>query len=268
MTRTGLALWGGGVRGAVTIEILDRLIPIEYDMVAGTSTGGILAAGLGAGVTVPELRDLYADMSKEIFSRPWWRRGLFTTKYSSGPRERILRKVFGERSLMSSDRPTMLIAYDLLNRSPRIFKSWKDEVSCIEACMATSAAPTYFPDYKGFIDGGIFANNPSMCLFAEMMKKWPDDEIRIVSVGTGYTVPDQGNGGVAGWAKDIIPIVLSADEVSTGHQCRTILDENYLEINPPLNYVPSAMDLTDPDHLIELRMIGRYCSIPNVLARA
>lgn len=261
-----LALWGGGARGVLTLEILKRIQRRDWDLIAGTSTGGIIACGLGSGLTVEGMADMYGRWAAEIFSRPWWRRGLAIAKYPSGPRQRVLRAVFGEREFTACSVPTMCTTYDLVRHRAEVMKSWGPPYfETWEVAMATSAAPTYFDSYLGFGDGGLFANNPAACAIAEGMRRWPGEQLRVVSIGTGQRMAGSGQGGIIPWASSIVDVLLSADEHASSYVARALLGDNYIEINPWLIGVDHAMDNTATGHLEELRRIGRQCYLPPAL---
>ncbi|NBB70103.1 MAG: patatin [Alphaproteobacteria bacterium] len=207
-----LSLDGGGIRGVIPATVLayledrlDRPIGEVFHLVAGTSTGGILAAGLaprrsGAAMTAAELVALYRDRGGEIFDRSFWHGfgslgGLSDEKYPAGPLEGILTEKLGDLRLADLARELLVTAYDIERRSPHFFKSWRArgtgadrpagenaatrDFFLRDVCRATSAAPTYFQPAlassrggtrHALIDGGVFANNPAMCAVASAMK--------------------------------------------------------------------------------------------------
>ncbi|TVR98211.1 MAG: patatin [Rhodospirillales bacterium] len=233
MTKTAriLSLDGGGIRGIIPALVLAEIErrtgkPISdlFHLVAGTSTGGILAAGLslphggGPVFAATDLVALYRDRGREIFHRSLWKGftslgGMTDEKYSHANLERILRETLGNALLSSVRTDIMVTAYDLERRNPHFFKSWKAQGRELDKettpperardrdfflrdiCRATSAAPTYFEpalirsgsrERYALVDGGVFANNPAMCAYVSAKRIFPAaDRYVIVSLGTG-----------------------------------------------------------------------------------
>ncbi|HEY7328780.1 MAG TPA: patatin-like phospholipase family protein [Gemmataceae bacterium] len=182
-----LAIDGGGIRGIIPASFLERLeyhsgkrVHELFDLIAGTSTGGILALGYVTppyGKTAGELLDLYRMNGHVIFgSKKWWG-PLFRPKYDVGPLERLMDKYFGETLLSKAIVPTLVTSYDIHLRRNQVFKSWetgrdmRKDYKMKDVARATSAAPTYFePAVLGegvFVDGGLMANNPAGVAYAE-----------------------------------------------------------------------------------------------------
>lgn len=228
---TVLALDGGGIRGIIPARVLASLerrmgMPASraFDLVAGTSTGGILALALtkpAAGGVSPryaakDLVDLYRTRGPEIFRRSPVHfltslGGLAGPKYPGGAIERVLLEYFGTARIAEALAPVLVTSYDTVAAKPYFFKSYRDASGATaaqaavpddylmwQAARATSAAPTYFPPFrlgpppgtsgadKCLLDGGVFANNPAMCALADAYKMFgPDSRYLVVSVGTG-----------------------------------------------------------------------------------
>jgi uncharacterized protein len=231
MTRTKyslLAIDGGGIRGVIPARVLKhiedctkRRICELFDMVAGTSTGGILALGVSKpGVdgktpqfSAEDLLGLYVDHGREIFASSLWRKlgtgfGLLDDRYSTAPLEGLMRQRFGETQLSEALTDVVIPTYDVSRPGPFFFKREYAEdpvydVKMWEAARATSAAPTYFEPAcmrafdeddrdHALVDGGVFANNPAVAAYSDAIRKgWGDDkEIYVVSIGTGEPVGD------------------------------------------------------------------------------
>ena len=204
-----LCLDGGGIRGVMSTRILQkveqqlgRLLKDHFDLIAGTSTGSILAAGIALGKSAEELLNLYIEKGLQIF--PYqslfspkrlpliFQYGLSAPKFSDEGLIEALQGEFGEQKLTditpdpnkSMDSPKVLIpTYDTIARNPVIFKSWRHEqwysqTPLWEVCLCSSSAPTYFPAHKietdgqtySLIDGGVCANNPVSCAVAEAIR--------------------------------------------------------------------------------------------------
>ena len=231
-----LSLDGGGIRGVIPALILHELerrtgqpICDLFDLIAGTSTGGVLALGLTcpdpgsvaddpAGRPAPlytaeDIAELYARDGRRIFRRSLWHRlrsmgVLAEEKYESSGVDDVLARTFGDARLTHALAPILVTAYDLELRRPHFFKSHKAHLDARrnfkmrDAARATAAAPTYFEparvrpteeeDWLTLVDGGVFANNPAACALVESMAFWGRDprEVLLLSLGTGqYTKP-------------------------------------------------------------------------------
>lgn len=230
-----LALDGGGIRGALSLGFLKRIEDIlrerldgdpefrlcdYFDLFAGTSTGSIIAAGLAVGFSVEELQELYRSLSDEVFKKPVWRFGLYTSKFPQEPLVQALTEFFGDITLGSEEIKTglMIMAKRLDTGSPWVMHNNPrgkyfdsiDEEGVIpnrnyllrEVVRASTAAPHYFEPEGieiaaglegAFVDGGVSPyNNPALqALMLATLKGyglgWPlgADTLMLVSVGTG-----------------------------------------------------------------------------------
>ena len=227
-----LSIDGGGIRGIIPSKFLAELEeyfslkvgePIKlnehFDLITGTSTGGIIAIGLGLGMSAKDIHKLYTDNAKLIFGSPYlgWFRTLkqfFFPKHSRKKLSKILKETF---SKYSNDRDTRLghsntrlciPAFNASSGDTVVFKTSHHEdyirdyqIPAYQVALATSAAPTYFSPFevsyekrkssdkvnmKNMIDGGIFANNPTLIALSEAIALGNTfEEIRILSIGTG-----------------------------------------------------------------------------------
>lgn len=202
-----IAVDGGGLRGIIAAKALTMLeeelgTPAHqiFRLCAGTSTGSILAAGIASGQDGRSLLELYLDLGPHLFKRSfttliWLLRGY---RYSRQPLVRkfgalVEGKTLGD--LWQSNPPTALLTttYDLVADRTRFIKSWKPEYrdwSILQAVLASSAAPTYFPVFDGqFTDGGVGAyNNPCFLAAYEITRylNWDPKETTLISLGTGH----------------------------------------------------------------------------------
>lgn len=270
-----LSIDGGGIRGIVPGTILAELekcivaktgnenarIADYFDLIAGTSTGGILTSILicpdDAGrpkYKAQEAVDLYLKRGETIFSTSLWQKirsagGVLDEKYPVTGLEDSLNEYLGDTKLSQALKPCLITSYDILNRRSVFFNTMdaKDEYTDFylrEVARATSAAPTYFEvaDAQSLsgtsyplIDGGVFANNPAMCALSEATKLKPSvnlQEIFILSVGTGvdkkkehcYPYEKAKNWGIAGWIAPLIEIMMSANSETVDYQLRKIFE--------------------------------------------
>jgi uncharacterized protein len=227
---TVLAVDGGGIRGIIAAAVLQEIEQrtgrrtVElFDLVAGTSTGGIIALGVTKPnrnkepeYTAKALVDLYRNRGGEIFRKRFTRRvrnigGLIGVRYPAKGIEAVLNDQFGDAKLSDALTEVVIPAYDLSRPGPFYFKrrytrdEQKWDVPMASVARATSAAPTYFdpaplPPFNGeprhaLVDGGVFANNPVVSAYAEALDLWPgeDVDIRVVSIGTGKPPQTQGD---------------------------------------------------------------------------
>jgi predicted acylesterase/phospholipase RssA len=279
-------------------------------MVAGTSTGGIMAVGLtkpndartDAALSAADLVKLYQDNGGTIFNRTVWHAleaigQLNGPKYDGiGERDTLTRYLAGAR--LSETRTAVLVtAYDIEKRLPYFFKSWKaradaqSDFPLIDVARATSAAPTFFPPVqvtasgggapRAFVDGGVFANNPTMCALADAWKMWPGDDLLVVSLGTGNTdrpiLYDRAKAwGLAQWALPLAEILIDGVTDTVDYQAATVLDDGrYFRFQTDLPH--SLQEFDDPGNVPALvahadRMIAasadRISAVCDQLVRA
>ena len=227
-----LAVDGGGIRGVIPARIiqelerrLNRPASQLFDLVAGTSTGGIIALGLtkpnpgggGPAFSAAELLSLYVDHGRELFPRSFLTdiRALVDERYDTRPLEWLLQARFGETMLSEALVEVVIPSYDLSRPGPFFFKrryTLRDrnaDVKMWVAARATSAAPTYFEPARlpalgagdrdhALVDGGVYANNPAVAAYADAIDLWTDEaEIHVVSIGTGAPpTTNPGHGGI------------------------------------------------------------------------
>lgn len=212
-----LCLDGGGVRGAITIELLRRIVAHDpnfldqVDFICGTSAGGLVTLMLAAGYKPDEVSDLYKFASPHIFGYdPWRRINPFRSNYSDKAKEELMKEYFGNRTMVDLEKVCAVVAFRLDGRKshthsffntsgwrPAVFSNMPRAQGLVEpdfalhvwdAAMRTSAAPTYFPVYRGYVDGGIVANNPSMIAVTKAMAHHPNVNLRnciVLSLGAG-----------------------------------------------------------------------------------
>ncbi|MFI7167364.1 CBASS cGAMP-activated phospholipase [Rhodococcus erythropolis] len=231
-----LALDGGGAKALFTAHVLARLeedlgisVADSFDLVAGTSAGGIVALALGSGMRPAEIVDHFTELVSSVF--PGRRRRSPLRVLRPAYREDALRMalfgVLGDRLLGHSTKRLLIPSWDVQVGSVHVFKTphhsrlrrdWR--VPMVEVAMATSAAPTYFPaanvDNHRLIDGGVWANNPSVIAIAEAvsMLDTPLTAIRVLNIGTMDAVDNHSKkldrGGLAVWATRVAPVLLAA----------------------------------------------------------
>jgi hypothetical protein len=242
-----------------------RPVAEMFDLVAGTSTGGILALGLtkpGANgrpaYSATDMLGLYMDDGASIFPKSIrlevkTLHGLAHARYPSDPLEKLLQARFGETMLSQALTEVVIPSYDLSAPGPFFFKreyaksaehSW--DVPMTKVARATSAAPTYFapavlPSFEkgdrdhALVDGGTFANNPTIAAYADALRLADEGaKLLVVSVGTGHPPDTPGSGaipvavddahawGLAQWARPILDIVLDGVAKAVEYQMAQI----------------------------------------------
>lgn len=316
-----LALDGGGIRGVLTATILERLeaecpgFLSKINLFAGTSTGGILALGLASGLTPADIRGLYEASASQVFmTRPL--RFLiekfdqflekfdqfYEADYRHQPLAQALSNQFGSKTLGELEKHVLITSFDLDDGGvhdyprrwqPKIFNNFGEDPDCaqrvVDVALYTSAAPSYFPIYQGFVDGGVIANNPSMCALAQAIRKGAKGgnqvtkNIRLLSLGTGINPThlevqeDKGNWGYVQWligeeleAAEIkaieritgqtitrkamfgalVKLMLEGNVALADYQCKQILRNKYRRFDPLLK---SAIDLDAVDKIKDLK---------------
>jgi len=259
-----LSLDGGGLRGLITAVLIERLeaarpgFLASVDLFAGTSTGGILALALAQGLPPYAIVKMYLDEGGAIFSRPFSRKvgGLFgvtEAKYDDDGLARALQGVFGDARLRDLGKRVAITAFDLDDEAvsgrtwrPKIFHNYPGrgtdgDERATSVALRTSAAPTYFPSVDGYVDGGVFANNPSVVALAQALDSRYFQEntrelsrIRLLSVGTGANLKHvEGkrlDWGFARWAPPLIDVLMDGVSEVADFQCRQLLRDRYCRL--------------------------------------
>ncbi len=275
-----LALDGGGYRGMFTAQVLavweaklKRPIADCFDLIVGTSTGGIVALGLAAGLPASELVTFYKEDGRHLFParRSLWR--FFAggwhwigAKYNPKKLEQALQKRLPKITLGELKKPVVVPAFNLEDGKHWYFKTphFKDNTvdasrPLWEVARATSAAPTYFPAFRSshselFIDGGVVANNPSLVGYFEVKLNFPQwfTQIKILNLGTEggeCSLPSRllPNGGLLAWAKKAPNVLLQAQAVGTEKLMERLLgSENWLRVKPEHGRDFAPLDFYEP----------------------
>ncbi|WP_416441508.1 CBASS cGAMP-activated phospholipase [Leeuwenhoekiella sp. A16] len=232
-----LSIDGGGIKGVFPAMFLmlleDELknrsngktkIYQHFDLITGTSTGGIIAIALGLGISAKEIYNLYLDNAKEIFGnkKPFFFGQIRNSAHERNFLETLVRNKFKEVNggndprLKDCKTDICIPIYDLIQGNPRVLKTKYHpafeqdyHIPAYQAAMATSAAPTYFDpytsdyidlngtkkDFSNKVDGGVMANNPTLVAFLEATKAFKVEmsQLEILSLGTGYKKFTDGN---------------------------------------------------------------------------
>lgn len=307
-----LSIDGGGLRGIVAVEMLkyiekeifgnvntsNKTILDSFDLIAGTSTGGLLACAMTTPddsgnpmFSLDDIANIYEIHGKDIFPQPlsnrlsrWFKskKEYIRPKYNSTGLKSVLENKLGDKRIIDTLKPIFVPAYDITNFRPIYFSSRDSYMSTSQTsnnpqnfnykladiCLATSAAPTYFPSFPfnypdsrgnntviNCIDGGIYLNNPAMAAYYEVLANQSfyrrdgnpikEEDIYILSIGTGnisksVSHRDGQKWGKLGWAKNAI----HASMLGTS---QTIVDQldpqkRFLRINVDLENKFSELD--------------------------
>ena len=281
-----MSLDGGGIKGTFTVALLAELEKMTgknlvqyFDLITGTSTGGIIALALGLGIPLGDVLQFYVMRGPRIFPCTGIHRRILTAirhalcpKYSHDVLRNCFAEVFGVRKLGESKCRLVIPSYDIVSGGVHLFKTAHHEkfrqdylVDAVDVAMATAAAPTYFAAYSRnnglrLVDGGVWANCPAAVGIIEAigyLRRSPT-EIDLLSVGTTaspYDVPrGQGNGGWLLWNKEIVELQMRAQVDGALAQCEVLTDHRLLRVDSIVK--PGRFTLDDPSHIDELQALG------------
>jgi hypothetical protein len=276
-----LAIDGGGIRGIIPAMVLaeverrtGRPARELFDLIAGTSTGGIIACALARPEPRPaaELVDLYRREGPDIFSRSLGRRvasaeGLLDEKYDDDALDTALARHLGDTRLRDARTRVLVTTYDLHGREPFVFRSWRSgaDVSMAVAARATSAAPTYFEPVlfqgRSLIDGGVYAINPALTAYTEALRLRPSEspaEHVVVSLGTGKQTrriehDDARDWGQLEWARPLIGVVFDGAADAVESAMEAIAGERHHRFQVELTRGSDDLDDASADNLARLQ---------------
>ena len=305
MSKMILSLDGGGIRGAATAQFL-TLVDAELrknhakglrdcvDFYAGTSTGSLIALALATtDIPVADIAELYnVDNARTIFKSNagfFEIDGINAPKFEGGGKTKLLKNKLGNAKIGDVDegKHVLVVTYAIEKRKPEVIKSTDPQyrkIAAYKVADASSAAPTYFPtqsinfgmlnEENWLVDGGVTANNPTMCAIAEARREWSDtslDDIRVLSIGTGYRTrkingPDSCRWGALEWFTRGSILEVLTDERVVAYQAMTIMNQgNYIRVNaemrqqPGLRYPPDdAMDDISRKNINRLKLMGNF----------
>jgi patatin-like phospholipase/acyl hydrolase len=258
-----LSLDGGGIKGLFSAAVLAAIerdlntsVIDHFDLIAGTSTGGILALGLGLGMKPREIVEFYVREGPKIFPC-WlgvkWFQHWFASKYSAAPLKAALQTCFKDRTLGHSSKRLVIPSYNLGEDEVYVFRTphhprLKRDFKCPawKVALATSAAPTFFPctreiDSTRLIDGGVWANNPTLVGIVEARSTLgvPWAALSVLSIGTSDAVSHRrrrlNSGGILAWASGnaAIDVIMRGQSIGVHNQASLLLGQDKVErLNP------------------------------------
>ena len=274
-----LSLDGGGIKGLFSAAVLAAVeedlgitVSDHFDLITGTSTGGIIALGLGAGMRPREIVQFYVGKGPHIFRN---RLGLASLKhwlfrkFSNAQLRAALHECFGDSPLGSSRKRLVIPSYNLgeddvyLFKTPHHVRLRRDsKVPMWKVALATSAAPTYFPpcrevDSIRLVDGGVWANNPTMIGVVEAVSMLGVslEAISVLSLGTSDAVARRPKrldwGGRVLWASAAVDVIMRGQSLGITKQAMHLLGEEKVErLDPKVPEGLFALDRISTEELL------------------
>lgn len=251
-----LALDGGGLRGTFTASVLakwddmlgrggDNNLASHFDLIAGTSTGAILAIGLAMGIPPAEILQFYRERGPSIFPQQGMAKQFLRSKHESSTLREMLTEVFGDRNLSENARSRLVLPTvravrgesDTIVTAHSPDRTQYEHISAVDAALASSAAPTYFQEASiqddtktalDYLDGGLWANNPILPAISEAVRYLgiPIDRIDILNIGTishEYDFSSSLGKGFAGWALQFTDLFFSTQEHAAHQIARNLI---------------------------------------------
>lgn len=257
-----LTIDGGGIKGvfpasflATVEDTINDKVGNYFDLVVGTSTGGIIALGVGLGFSAKELLQFYEELGLSVFKGNSFLRCLRQlgfSKYDQAPLKTALIKKFGERKLGESKNRLVIPSFNLETGEVHVYKTahhsrlmrdYKEQV--IDVALATAAAPAYFPTQRStsgipLIDGGVWANNPVGFAVVEAISilGWSRESLEVLSIGCTATPIDVSSArtvprGKAYWSTKTVDVFMAGQSsASIGIAQLLAGHENIVRINP------------------------------------
>ena len=256
----------------------------HFDLVAGTSTGAILAIGLGLGLTPLEILNFYRTQGPTIFPKNRRLRHWLRSKHESSTLRSTLQSVFGDKRLQNSCCRLVLPTVRAIHGEAEAIvtahstdRTGFSSISAVDAALASSAAPTYFDEAVveshiapgSYLDGGIWANNPVLPAIAEAVRhlRIPLDRIDVLSVGTMGNEMDFTESlgkGKMGWAPTSVDLFFAAQE-----HAATMLANSFLSLARHLRVnqlTPSEIKLDDTEAIDDMALRGSNVGQDSFLA--
>jgi len=289
-----LCIDGGGIRGLIPALVLSeierrtgRRTAELVDLVAGTSTGGILACALTRPgpdgrplYSADELAGIYVEEGPRIFHRGLLKRifsveGWIDERYDDSGLEAALARYLGDARLSEALTDVLVTAYEIQDRFAFFFRSARARTDptydfpLVQVARATSAAPSYFEpgqatDVAGartypLVDGGVFAVNPSLCAYADVVGADRAGELELMlSLGTGehtraYTFEETRRWGQLEWARPLLGIVFDGVADTTEFEAGKLMRDRYVRLQTELNIASDDLDDASAANLAALR---------------
>jgi uncharacterized protein len=289
-----LCIDGGGIRGLIPALVLaeieqrtGRRAAEMLDLIAGTSTGGILACGLTRSgpdgrplYSAEDLAGIYVEEGPKIFHRSLLKRifsleGWIDERYEDDGLNAALDHYLADASLSDTLTDVLVTAYEIHDRFAFFFRSARArnnptyDFPLVRVARATSAAPSYFEpaevtDAAGarmypLIDGGVYAINPSMCAYADVTTGGHAADLELMlSLGTGshtraYTFEETRSWGQLEWARPVLDMVFDGVADTIDFEARSLMGDRYIRLQTELTIASDDLDDASPSNLAALR---------------
>ena len=235
-----------------------------FDMLAGTSTGAIIAAALSLKIPAQRVLELYLNKGEKIFPKEHWK--LFRGKYRTQPLKNELEKIFDDKKMCDVSTRLVIPAYNLSTDAVQIFKTphatdlyFDKDKKIYDVLLATTAAPVYFSPYvmSGgvYMDGGVGANNPSLIALVEGITRcdWKKEEIMILNIGSNTTGKEKM--GLSNFLT-IQQCFMNAENQYASNICNLIIGDRYIRIGETAKSGEVALDKVDRVSLKKMRDLG------------
>lgn len=271
-----LSIDGGGIKGvfpasflASIEDVIGESVANYFDLIVGTSTGGIIALGLGLGLSAKDILSFYETHGPSIFKGNWiakWFKHWGLSKYDAVALRSALETTFGEKKLGNSSNRLVVPAMNVENGDVHIFKTshhpkfeFDYKCSAVDVALSTSAAPTYFPTHISqqavpLVDGGLWANNPVGFAVVEGIGilGWNAAEIKVLSVGCTSEPLSVGWGrswalGKAYWATKLTEVFMTAQSSASLGMAIVLTSDDHssvFRINPVVAKNKFTLDST------------------------
>ena len=256
-----LSIDGGGIRGLFPAQYLANIenstgkkINESFDLIIGTSTGGIIALGLSIGIPASKIVELYENNAGDIFKQTLFNKifkkfgMLFKNSYTNKSLIKLLIDTFDGKKMLDADVMLCIPSLEHTKARPKVYKTphntkyhWDQNLEMWKVALATSAAPLYFPPATEDgckLDGGLWANNPILVGITESLHhNIPLEKIKILSIGTGenlYSGDDSifKNGGLLSWKTNLVDIFMNAQCYAAENTAKYLINEdNLVRIN-------------------------------------
>jgi Patatin len=283
--RRVLTIDGGGIKGVFPAAFLadlekelDQPLASYFDLIVGTSTGGIIALAIGLGIPAADVLKFYEDEGPKIFKgsrRLGFFRQLVSAKYDPAPLRAALEKVLGDRLLGEAKTRLVIPSLNLSTGTVHVFKTAHNErferdykERALDVAMATAAAPTYFPTHRldsgvPLVDGGMWANNPmgTGAVEAIGVLEWSKGDVDLLGVGctdaaANFTASRTRFLGLFNyWAKRIVNVFMAGQSSgSLGTAMLLLGREHVVRVSPVVD--ARKYDLDGVAGIPELRALG------------
>lgn len=309
-TITILSIDGGGIRGIIPALVLKELehrlncvtnckvqakpLASYFDIMAGTSTGGIIVLLLNATedgktpkFTITQVIDFYKQMGTKVFNKSFWSLSGWTgDKYKPDIFEGLLKEYFDDLSLKNTLTNIIIPAFDIAQQKMIFFRSSLAKADpdrnyyLRDVARGTSAAPTYFPPAIIYstertrtnilVDGGVSANNPALCAAIHALDLYGRDiNLVVISIGTGNVSASEKsalsgtkmnihNMGMITWAPIIVPTMMDSSNDIVDYQMQHVVNKNYYRLQIDMNPEDSALDNVTEENLDQLEFYAQY----------